>query len=102
VDKAEARIDWTQSAEAIERLVRGLAPFPGAWFELGHERVKLLMAAVGEGSGRPGEVLDADFTIACGHGTALRPLTLQRAGKPAMDREAFLRGRPIEPGTRLP
>ncbi|MEM9312305.1 MAG: methionyl-tRNA formyltransferase, partial [Pseudomonadota bacterium] len=47
VDKAEARIDWTQSAEAIERLVRGLAPFPGAWFELGHERVKLLMAAVG-------------------------------------------------------
>lgn len=100
IDKAEARIDWTQGAKTIECNVRGLAPFPGAWFEVGEERVKLLLAEVTQASGAPGEVLDADFTIACGSG-ALRPLTLQRAGKPAMDCEAFLRGRPVEPGTML-
>ncbi|MEL6542930.1 MAG: methionyl-tRNA formyltransferase, partial [Pseudomonadota bacterium] len=100
VDKAEARIDWTQEAEAIERLVRGLAPFPGAWFEIGEERVKLLMAEVVEGSGAPGEVLDTNFAIACGPG-ALRPVTLQRAGKPAMSLEDYLRGRPVEAETIL-
>jgi len=100
IDKAEARIDWTASAEAIERQARGLAPFPGAWFEWGEERVKLLLAELAEGSGHPGEVLDADMTIACGTG-AIRPLRLQRAGKPAMSREDVLRGRPAVPGTRL-
>ena len=101
IDKAEARIDWSQSAEAIECKVRGLAPFPGAWFEISEDRVKLLLAEKVEGSGTAGEVLDADFTIACGDG-AIRPLKLQRAGKPAMDREDFLRGRPVEVGAQLP
>ena len=100
VDKAEARLDWTQSAEALERLVRGLAPFPGAWFELGGERVKLLMAEVVESSGQPGQVLDDQLTIACRSGS-LRPVTLQRAGKPAMNLEDYLRGRPVEAGTIL-
>ena len=100
VDKAEARIDWTREAESIERLVRGLAPFPGAWFEIGDERVKLLLAEKADGTGEPGTVLDDDLTIACGSG-AIRPLRLQRAGKPAMEREDFLRGRPIDAGTVL-
>ncbi len=100
IDKAEARIDWSQSAEAIERTVRGLAPFPGAWFTLGDERVKLLLAEVVESSGTPGSVLDEDFTIACGSG-AIRPLRLQRAGKPVLAREEFLRGRAVSTGTIL-
>lgn len=106
IDKAEARIDWSIDAAKIEQIVRGLAPFPGAWFELGGERVKLLLAEVVEApsvSGRPiapGEVLDDDFTIACGT-AALRPITLQRAGKPSMERDVFLRGRPVEIGTIL-
>ena len=104
IDKAEARIDWTASAEEIERQVRGLAPFPGAWFEWPNddnaERVKLLLAEIADGSGEPGEIVDTDMTIACGQG-AIRPLRLQRAGKPAMAREDVLRGRPAEPGTRL-
>ena len=116
IDKAEARIDWTQGAETIERLVRGLAPFPGAWFELEGERVKLLRAEVvaspregGDlshaaggsrlrGSAHIGEVLDNQFTIACGSG-ALRPVTLQRAGKPAMSLGDFLRGRAVASGS---
>ncbi len=100
VDKAEARIDWAEAAETIERLVRGLAPFPGAWFEIGDERVKLLLAEEAGGAGEPGTVLDDDLTITCGSG-AIRPLRLQRAGKPAMDREDFMRGRPIDAGTVL-
>jgi methionyl-tRNA formyltransferase len=105
IDKAESRIDWAEPAAVIERKVRGLAPFPGAWFELdganGPERVKLLLA---EGIASPhaqhGEVLDDDFTIACGDG-AIRPLMLQRAGKPVMARQDFLRGRPVAAGVVL-
>jgi methionyl-tRNA formyltransferase len=100
IDKAEAKIDWSQGAEAIERLVRGLAPFPGAWFELGGERVKLLLAEVADASGAPGTVLDEDFTIACGTG-AIRPMRLQRAGKPVLERAEFLRGRAVAAGTVL-
>ena len=100
IDKAEARIDWSKPAEEIERRARGLAPFPGAWFESDGERVKLLRAELAEGSGNPGEVLNENFTIACGSG-AIRPLRLQRAGKPAMDREDFLRGNPIAKGNIL-
>lgn len=100
IDKAEAKIDWSQGAEAIERLVRGLAPFPGAWFELGGERVKLLLAEVVDASGTPGTVLDGDFAIACGSG-AIRPLKLQRAGKPVLERAEFLRGRTVAAGTVL-
>ncbi len=104
IDKAEARIDWSQDAEMIERLVRGLAPFPGAWFELDgsgkKERVKLLRAELADASGAPGEVLDDQFTIACGKG-AIRPVKLQRAGKPAMELDDFLRGNPVSKGTLL-
>jgi len=100
IDKAEAKIDWAQDAAAIERLVRGLAPFPGAWFELEGERVKLLLAEVADGAGAPGTVLDADSTIACGSG-AIRPLKLQRAGKPVLERAEFLRGRAVAAGTVL-
>lgn len=101
IDKAEARIDWSRPAEEIERLARGLAPFPGAWFEHDGVRVKLLRAELADGTGKPGEVIDDDLTIACGS-AAIRPLQLQRAGKPAMDRADFLRGNPVTKGTILP
>jgi methionyl-tRNA formyltransferase len=100
IDKAEAKIDWAEPADVIERKVRGLAPFPGAWFELEGERVKLLLAEAVEGAGTPGTVLDDDLAIACGT-DAIRPLRLQRAGKPAMERGEFLRGRPVAAGTVL-
>lgn len=100
IDKAEARIDWSKPADEIERLVRGLAPFPGAWFELGGERVKLLRAELAEGAGDPGEIVDERMAIACGSG-AIRPVRLQRAGKPAMDLETFLRGNAVAKGTIL-
>lgn len=98
IDKPEAKIDWTANAEAIERQVRGLAPVPGAWFQLDGERIKLLKAQVVAREGKPGLTLDDELTIACGY-AALRPLIVQRAGKPAMDIAAFLRGKKVPAGT---
>jgi len=101
IDKAEARIDWSRPADAIERQVRAFAPSPGAWFEGGGERIKLLAAEVIKASGAPGTILDDALTIACGTG-ALRPLRLQRAGRGAMTLGELLRGFALAAGTRLP
>ena len=102
IDKSEARIDWSRPADEVVRHIHGLSPFPGAWFELDGERVKVLRAEAAEGAGAaPGEVLDDRMTIACGQG-AIRPLELQRAGKPRMDTATFLRGRAVSAGTVLP
>jgi methionyl-tRNA formyltransferase len=102
IDKSEARIDWNRSAEEIERQVRAFAPSPGAWFEVGGERIKLLDAAVGQGGpGAPGEVLDDGLNVACGSGY-LRPLKVQRAGKSVMSTGELLRGFAIPKGTMLP
>ncbi len=101
IDKAEARIDWSRSAVEIERQVRAFNPVPGAWFEANGERIKLLRAEVVEGAGAPGEVLDDQLTIAC-EDAALRPLSVQRAGRAAMTPGELLRGFPISKGTILP
>jgi methionyl-tRNA formyltransferase len=100
IDKAETRLDWTKPAELLEREVRAFAPFPGSWLELDGERIKLLKARAIGVNGAPGTVLDAEFTVACGD-AALRPLALQRAGKPAMSTADFLRGRSVPVGTVL-
>ncbi|MFA5989365.1 MAG: methionyl-tRNA formyltransferase [Sphingomonas sp.] len=100
VDKAEARIDWSQPASQIERHVRAFNPAPGAYFELNGERIKLLAAEPVAGSGHPGTVLDDRLTTACKAG-ALRPLLLQRAGRAAMTAAELLRGFPIPIGASL-
>jgi len=102
IEKAEARIDWSQPAQAVHDRIRGLSPFPGAFFPLGAEeaRVKVLRSTLAPGSGAPGEVLDDRLTIACGAG-AVRLVDLQKAGSKAMGAESFLRGNPVPPGTRL-
>ncbi len=99
IDKAETRLDWTRPAVDLERMVRAFAP--GAWFAIDGERIRVLAAEIAGGGGKPGEVLDANLTIACGGG-ALRPTRLQRAGKAAMDAGAFLRGKAVAAGTVLP
>jgi methionyl-tRNA formyltransferase len=101
IDKAEARIDWSKPAEEIERHVRAFNPSPGAWFEVGGERVKLLEVAVGsDAKGEPGEVLDDCLNIACGIGY-VRPLKVQRAGRGVMSGGELLRGFAIPKATIL-
>ncbi len=108
IDKAEARIDFTHGAVQVDRQVRAFAPAPGAWFEVNGERVKVLRADI---QSRPGDfsasfpteagvVLDDQLAIGCGDG-AIRPILVQRAGKPAMDYMDLLRGFPIPAGTQL-
>ena len=99
--RAEARLDWRKSAEALEREVRAFDPWPGSWFLFGQERIKVLRARVAESSGAPGTVLGPGLTVACGH-AALRLAQVQRPGRAPMADEALLRGFAIPPGTVLP
>ncbi|MDO5621800.1 MAG: methionyl-tRNA formyltransferase [Paracoccus sp. (in: a-proteobacteria)] len=90
IDKAEARIDWTRPAVQVDRQIRGLSPFPGAWCEIAGERVKLIRSRLVDSAGQPGQVLGG-FTVACGEG-AVEVLEAQRAGKRAMPADEVLRG----------
>ena len=99
IDKNETRIDWIRPWQQVHDHCRGLSPFPGAWFELaGVGRVKVLRTSRGNGSGKPGRVLDDRLTIACGEG-AVRLVELQRAGRLPMPADEFLRGTPIVRGS---
>ena len=104
IDKGETRVDFLKPARDVHNHIRGLSPFPGAWFEVEingrSERVKVLSSEVGEGSGEAGKVLDDALTVACGEG-AVRLLKLQKAGGKPLAAAEFLRGTPIPAGTRL-
>lgn len=95
IEKAETRIDWARPAPEVHNHIRGLSPFPGAWFELALNgvpvRIKALRSTLATGSGLPGSILDDQLTVACGEG-AVRLSVVQREGKGAMDAATFLRG----------
>jgi len=97
IKPAEARLDWTRPAIEIDRHIRGLSPFPGAWFEIEGVRVKALMSALADGTGPSGQALDDRLLIACGEG-AVRLLTVQREGKGRQSAEDFVRGFPVPAG----
>jgi len=104
IKPAEARIDWSRPARELDLHIRGLSPFPGAWFEAsgpkGLVRVKALLSRLSTGEGAPGEALDDRLKIACGSG-AIRLLRLQREGRAPQDADSFLNGLPIGEGVRL-
>src|SRR5262249_16818507 len=104
IDKAETRIDWARPWQQVHDHVRGLSPFPGAWFELAQDgkpaRVQLCRSTGGEGAGAPGPVLEDRLTTACGEG-AVRITELQRAGRQPMRADEFLRGVPLRPRMRV-
>lgn len=100
LNKAESLLDWRRPAIELERQVRAFTPWPGAVFQLGKERIKVLEAAVEQKAGPAGKILDDDLTVACGEG-ALRLLRLQRPGKGAMAAKDFLNGFALPSGTEL-
>lgn len=100
IDKAEARIDWARPAVEVDCQIRGLSPFPGAWFAHDGDRIKVLNSTVANGNGLPGTVLDDALTVACDDG-AVRLLRLQKSGKGALETDAFLRGTPLHKGINL-
>lgn len=99
IEKSEARIDWSRPASDVHNLIRGLSPFPGAWFEadLGGRtvRIKALRSSLADGHATPGTMTDHAMTIACGTG-AVRLTLVQREGRAAVEAEAFRRGTPID------
>ncbi len=95
IDKSEARVDWTRPAAEVDRLIRGLSPFPGAWCDVAGERVKLLRCHLAEGQGAPGQVLGG-MRVACGTG-AVEITLAQREGKRAMTPQDFLNGFSLPP-----
>ncbi len=99
IDKDEARIDWTRPAQEIDRQIRGLSPFPGAWTTLGDRRLKLLRSRVAKGAGAPGTVLEG-FVVACGTG-AVEVTEAQIEGRGRQGANAFLNGTQMPPGTVL-
>jgi methionyl-tRNA formyltransferase len=98
IDKAEARIDFAKPAREVLRHIHGLSPFPGAWMIVEGTRIKILRAAVVDGTSEAGHFIDDQLTIACGN-QAIRCLELQREGKSAMSADIFLRGFPIAAGS---
>jgi methionyl-tRNA formyltransferase len=100
ITKDEARIDWSKSAVEIDAMIRGLAPWPGAFTELKGERLKILSALPVKDRGAPGEVISDDLTVACGEG-ALKLLKVQRAGSRVMEAGELLKGFPLPSGTRF-
>ena len=104
ITPAEARIDWSRPAADVDAHIRGLSPFPGAWFEVagadGPIRIKALMSQVADGDATPGTVLDDALTVACGQG-AVRLTRVQRAGKAAQSAQEMLRGLTLPSGTVL-
>ena len=99
IDKAEARLDFTQTVDAVARQVLAFNP-PGAFFEVAGERVRVLAAETVEENGAAGAVLDDGLTIACAKG-AIRPTSVQRAGRGVMTTTELLNGFPIPVGTQL-
>jgi methionyl-tRNA formyltransferase len=100
IEKHEARLDFSQPAEVVERQIRAFNPAPGAFFEFGNERIKLLDAEISGETGAAGTVLDERLTLACGAG-AVQPRLVQRAGRGPMAPDELLRGFAIPPGTIL-
>ncbi len=104
IEKAETRIDFNRDAHQVHNHIRGLSPFPGAWFELGtgvgRERIKVLRSELAAGSGAPGVTIDDTLTVACATG-AVRLTLLQRAGRKPMPAAELLRGFAIPAGTDL-
>jgi methionyl-tRNA formyltransferase len=101
IDRAETRIDWTKSAEALDRTIRAFSPYPGAWCVLPDgARAKILLSQVEEGQGPAGTVLDDRLLIACGQG-ALRLLRVQREGKGIVPAAIFVHGHPIPGGSQF-
>jgi methionyl-tRNA formyltransferase len=100
IAKSETRIGWPRPAREVHNHIRGLSPWPGAWFEHAGVRVKVLRSTLAEGKGAPGVVLDDRLTIACGEG-AVRLTQVQRAGRAPMSAEEFLRGTRVPAGERL-
>lgn len=98
--KSETRINWSETAELIDRKIRAFNPKPGAWFVMNGKRIKIFEAEISDGKGNPGEILNDEFEIACGKGS-LKLKILQKEGKNKSAIKSFLLGNQTLIGSKL-
>ena len=100
IQKIETWINWDVSASSVDRQIRAFSPMPGAWFQLGGERIKILESRVSDGIGVPGQIIDRYLQVACKIGS-ICPTILQRPGRSPLSKEEFLRGYKVSSGMSL-
>ena len=101
IKKHHGRIDWTQPAEQLARIVRAMTPWPSAFTFVARRRLIVLGASSGDAAGEPGTVLSlSPLTVACGEGSLILHRVKPEGGKP-MSTEAFLAGHSLEAGARV-
>ncbi len=97
IDKTESKIEWSKPADNILAKVKGLSPFPGAWFLHKNNRLKIIKAEKISKNGKIGEILSDDFVIGCGSG-AIKIIAIQKEGKKILNTSSFLSGYKIKKG----
>ena len=100
IEKKESKINWNDNANKVVAKINALYPSPGSWFTLNGSRIKIIKAKEVKSSGKPGEILDDKFTIACSS-NSIEILELQKEGKKNMSKTDFLKGNKIKIGTIL-
>ena len=100
INKSESKISWRDKARQVVAKINALYPNPGSWFELNGLRVKVLKAKEVNKTGKPGEIIDDKFTIACIE-NSIQILELKREGKNKMNASDFLKGNRLKIGTIL-
>ena len=102
INKTESKINWKEEATKILGKINGLSPLPGAYFNFNGERYKVLKAEIGNGTGKPGEVISDKLEIACENNQSIRIIEIQRQGKKSQKVGEFLLGSKIKKGLILP
>ncbi len=102
IEKSEGKINWNDDTSKIIGKINGLYPSPGAFFNYEGERYKILKAEIGNGNGRPGEVLNDKLEIACSNKKSIKILEIQREGKKSQKVGEFLLGSKIRKGSLIP
>ena len=99
IQKIEGNIDWNETAEIIIGKINGLYPTPGAFFIFKGERYKILKAEIGNGNGKPGEIISDYLEVACANRKSVKIKEIQREGKMTQKIQEFIIGSNIKKGT---
>ena len=100
VEKSEAKINWSQKAKFILAKINALNPNPGSWFEYKGSRLKIIKAIEVEQLGKPGQIMNDKFTIACSE-NAIQILEIKKEGKKGMPVSEYLKGNELIIGTNV-
>ena len=99
IQKSEGEINWNEKSSIIIGKINGLYPVPGAFFIYKGERYKILKAEIGNGIGKPGEIISNYLEVICGDNRSIKIKEIQRQGKKPQNIGEFMLGSQIKKGT---